>query len=323
MADEEFAQTFMVPDGTRMEEHTVVVKGDAIIGNRVNFGYGIIAGNIIIGERARVSGNVVANSDLRVDLWSKIEKSVQVKGDAYFGEFVSIDGRLAVEGNLDVGNNVRIKEGYRAKGWIVVRNPLPVITYIFLYLITLLQLGREEEVEKALEELFGEEEALLSENLMIVPDHSEVTLTDIVTSGRMVVGSDCRLFGNVKAKSFYMGDRNHLFGSIRVEENIFLGVGCTVHGKLESGGDVVISRGTRVMGDVEASRLTFHETARIDGTIHAPEGVVFLRDEVEGLPEEMHGIYYCFSLLFPQHSLEEQIGGWSVNGDALDTRYAD
>ena len=66
---------------------------------------------------------------------------------------VTIDGKLIVAGDLDVGKEVKIKGGFEAKGWIVVRNPFPVIIFIFLYIREMMRLGKDEEIEKALEEL--------------------------------------------------------------------------------------------------------------------------------------------------------------------------
>ena len=78
--------------------------------------------------------------------------------NAYLGEFVTIDGKLIVEGDLDVGKEVKIKGGFEAKGWIVVRNPVPVIIFLFLYIREMMRLGKGEEIEKALEELFEDSE---------------------------------------------------------------------------------------------------------------------------------------------------------------------
>jgi len=298
-AVDEVSHNFIVPDGTRMEEHTVVVGGDVIIGNRVNLGYGVIGENITVGEHTSIDGDVLARRDMRVDLWSKIHGNVQVDADAYFGEFVSIDGKLVVKGNLDVGNNVKITEGYTAMGWIVIRNPLPVITFFFLYLVTLLQFGKAEEVERALNELFTEEELFLSARLMIIPDHARVTLTEIIIPGAAVIHNDCRLFGNIKAKSIFIGDRNRIFGSVRTDRDIHIGVGCTIDGKIESKRETIISRGSHIMGDVEANKVVLHETARVDGTILAPDGVIQIRDETNGLKDEILCTYHCFSLLFP------------------------
>ncbi|CAD7770786.1 Polymer-forming cytoskeletal [Candidatus Methanoperedenaceae archaeon GB50] len=317
-AVDEIAHNFIVPDGTRMEEHTIVACGDVIIGNGVNLGYGVIGENITVGERTSIEGDVKAHSDIRVDLWSKIHGSVSVEADAYFGEFVSIDGRLSVGGNLDVGSNVKIAEGYTAKGWIVVRNPLPVITFIFLYLLTLLQLGRAEEVERALDELFPEEESFLSGKLMIIPDDAKITLTEIIVPGAAVIQNDCRLFGNIRARSVFIGDRNRIFGSVRTDDDVQIGVGCTIDGKIESKREVIISRGSHIMGDVEAKMVILHETARVDGMIRAPEGVILIRDETVGLKDETLRTYHCFSLLFPEEALPRR---GLIDGDALNTGY--
>ena len=301
--DEEILHNLIIPDHTQMEEHTIATVGDVIIGNRVSLGYGIIADSITIGEHSNIEGNIIARSDLRVDFWTKINGSVQTDDDAYFGEFVNISGKLTVDGNLDVGNNVRIKEGYTAKGWIIVRNPLPVLTYIFLYLVTLFQLDRgSEEIEKALDHLFSEEEQVLSMNMLTIPDHAIISLTDMIVHGVTIICDDCRLFGNIKTRSLCMGDRNDLFGSIRTDQDMHIGTGCIIHGALESKTEISILRGTRIMGDVDADKIIFHETACIDGNIRAPGGVITIKDDVDEIADDMLSTYYCFSLLFP-HSI--------------------
>jgi len=52
--------------------------------------------------------------------------------DAYLGERVTVTGRLMVSGDLDIGDDVTIEEGFEANGWIVIRNPVPTLVFYFI-----------------------------------------------------------------------------------------------------------------------------------------------------------------------------------------------
>ena len=85
-----------------MEEHSIVVDGGAIIGNHSDLGFGIIADMVIAGEKVKINGNVLAEDDIRIDMWSVITGDVKTKNDAYIGDFVDISGRLAVGCDMDI-----------------------------------------------------------------------------------------------------------------------------------------------------------------------------------------------------------------------------
>ena len=78
-----------------------------------------------MGEGVNVYGDILAGSDIRVDMWSKLGSNVRGRQKRLSGEFVTIDGKLVVEGDLDVGKEVKIRGGFEVKGWIMVRNPVP------------------------------------------------------------------------------------------------------------------------------------------------------------------------------------------------------
>ena len=129
-----------------------------------------------------------------------------------------------------MGNNVKIDGGYDVKGWLVVRQPLPVVMFIYFYMMALLQLGSEEEVEKALQELFSDD--MPDNKIMSIPNRAKIDLDTIRTSTRARIGSHCRLLGNIRARSMLMGNHNTLFGSIRTTGDITIGKGCIIHGNL-------------------------------------------------------------------------------------------
>ncbi len=279
---EDLLKTFTIPDNTKMEEHSIVVDGGAIIGNYSDIGFGIIADSVIAGERVRINGNVLGSEEIRIDMWSNVGGDVRTRNQAFIGEFVSIDGKLVVGGDLDIGKDVKIGGGFEAKGWIVVRNPIPVIIYIYLYLTEMLRLGKGEEVEKALSELFSDDDDdIYGDKLLIIPNGSKVDMETIRVPNKADIGSGCRLMGNIRASSLVMGDDNTLFGSIKTMDDIVIGEGNTIHGNLITRGNVRVGKGTHILGEINSGKVTVHEEAKVDGPMRAPGGVKITRFEIE------------------------------------------
>lgn len=238
-----------------------------------------------MGEGVAVSGDIAACSDARIDMWSKIGSGVKVGRNAYLGEFVTIDGKLIVEGDLDVGKEVKIKGGFEAKGWIIVRNPVPVIMFLLLYIREMMRLGKGEEVEKALEELFDDSEEgeefdgkEPAEKVLIIPADTRISPEAMEIGGKAVIGNNCYLIGNLRVQSIETGKALILKGSINSEGNITIGENSTVYGSLISKGQVHVGKNSRVFGGIRADSVVMHEKARVDGTIKAPSGVSFLRE---------------------------------------------
>jgi len=73
--------------------------------------------------------------------------------DAYLGERVTVTGRLMVSGDLDIGDDVTIEEGFEANGWIVIRNPVPTLVFYFIVLSQLLRLGETDAADNLAEAL--------------------------------------------------------------------------------------------------------------------------------------------------------------------------
>lgn len=268
-----------------MEEHTIVVDGDVIAGNHSDIRYGIIANSVILGERVTVSGDLSSTGDARIDIWSQIGGNVRTDSNAYIGEFVTIDGKLVVKGDLDIGNDVKINGGFEARGWIVVRNPVPVIIYLFLYISELLRLGKDEEVEKALGELFEAEIESIGLNSLIVPNGSKISMDSIKVPSNAIIGSKCRLVGNIRATSLEMADGTTLYGSIRTIQDVRLGRDNIIHGNIISRAEVYVAGGTHILGEINSQSIRIHETARVDGVMRAPGGIVFEREEDNSLSD--------------------------------------
>lgn len=286
----------IIPDNTIMEEHSIVVQGDVLVGNYAELGYGLIANLIVAGEHVKINGNIISQDDLRIDMWSEITGEVRTKSDAYLGEFVKISGKLFASGNLDVGNNVKIDGDYDIKGWLVVRQPLPVVMFIYLYIMALLQFGSEEEVEKALQELFSDNTP--DNRILAIPNRAKIDLETIKTGTRARIGSNCRLLGNIRARSVHMGNHDTLFGSIRTSGDISIGNGCVIHGNLTSNkGKVTIGRNNNILGKITADAIVIHETSKTEGTLTAPNSVTIEKDDLEGIDEIGKQLFYGFILL--------------------------
>ncbi|MCX9013467.1 MAG: polymer-forming cytoskeletal protein [Candidatus Methanoperedens sp.] len=285
----------VIPDYTVMEEHSIVVDGDVLIGNYADLSFGLIANTIVAGEHVNVYGNIISENYVRIDMWSEITGDVSTKSDAYLGEFVRINGKLTAAGNLDVGNDVKISNGYDIKGWLVVRNPLPFIMFIFFYLMALLHMGSEEEVEKALEELFSEEVSY--NRLMVIPDKTVINLQEIKTTSSAVIGNHCRITGNIVSRSLLMGSYGTLFGSVRANGAISIGAGSTIHGNMVSSEVVKIGRNCHVLGKINADSVIMHETARVDGALTTLKGTTIEQDDIVGMDEMETQLFYGFTLL--------------------------
>ena len=142
-------KTLVIPDDTKFEEKTIVTKGDVVIGDRCLIQYGIKTdGRIFVGEHVVIDGDLDSTNDIRADIFTRIRGNVKSGGNVYFGEKVIVDGKLSLDGDLDVGDSVEIDQGFEAKGWINIRSPIPVVIYIFIYLMQLLKMGHSEEIDR-------------------------------------------------------------------------------------------------------------------------------------------------------------------------------
>ncbi len=285
---DQILKNLLVPDNTRIEANRIMVDGDVIVGNHSSIRYGILGDMVILGEGVNVYGDILAGSDVRVDMWSKLGSRVEVGKNAYLGEFVNIDGKLVVEGDLDVGKEVKIRGGFEVKGWIMVRNPVSVIIFIFLYIREMMHLGKDEEIEKAIEDLFEDSEDFqgiegkeLSDKILIIPAGAKISPEEIEITGEIVIGSSCLLIGDIRAHAVEAGKNLTLKGSVYSEGNISIGESSTVYGNLSSKGQVNIGQNSRVFGGIKAESVLLHGNAIVDGTIKAPSGVSFLREAAE------------------------------------------
>ncbi len=261
-------EKLVIPANTRFEERNIVASGDVIIGPNSKLSYGIIAKKVILGERVMVDGDVLGE-EVRLDAWCNVNGDVTSKHDAYIGEFASIGGKLTVYGDLEIGRNVRIKNGFEAKGLITIQDPTPALFFIFLYLMILLRLGRLEEAEKLLEEV---EEF---DSPLVIPDSTQVSIDRILTSKNAEITAS-RILGNIKARDIYVSE-SEIFGSIRGREVIV--EKSRVHGAIE-GKIVYLLNSSEVFGYIKADKVYMEDGCSVEGGIVGREGV-WIRDKVE------------------------------------------
>ncbi|HOV67604.1 MAG TPA: polymer-forming cytoskeletal protein [Methanoregulaceae archaeon] len=267
----------LLPDRTELQEHTLVTDRMVLVGDRARIDYGISGAEVMVAEFCRINGALTAKGDIRIDNWTEVTGNVATSADAYLGEGVRIAGRLSVAGDLDIGDNVQIEQGFEAHGWIQIRNPLPVIVYIMLYLMAMLRFEREEEVERFMAEVLGEEEGPV-EPPLVIPTGAVFDTERLEVPGEMAIGSHCRLHGNVRARTVEIGTATTLFGSVRASERVVIGPETVVHGTVSCGGPITVGPGAHVLGDLDAGTIEVHERALVDGTMRAPKGLRIVRD---------------------------------------------
>jgi predicted acyltransferase (DUF342 family) len=274
-----------IPDGTTVEEHDLVTDGDVVIGGQSTVEFGVRGRSVIADERVRFGGHIEADGDCRLDMWCDVEENVLVAEDAYIGERVHIGGELRVAGDLDIGDDVDIEEGFEANGWIVIRNPMPTVVFIFVYLSHLLRIGEDEAAQDVISEMLGDTDD--GHEPLLIPRGASVSDDAWRVSTPAVVGDDCRLHGNIRAQSLEVGRDNIVFGSLRAREDIVLGKGTEIKGDVTTrNGDVRVGPGAKVWGDISANTVALHENATIDGKIRASEEMRMHTDEVLDRPDE-------------------------------------
>jgi predicted acyltransferase (DUF342 family) len=254
-----------LPDGTTVEEHDLVTDGDVLVGGQSTVEFGVRGDDVVAGERVRFGGHIEAAGDCRLDMWCDVADNVLVGNDAYLGERVHVGGRLVVAGDLDIGDDVDIEEGFEANGWIVIRNPMPTVVFLMMYLSHLLRAGDEETADDLVEKLTGG-----GEEALVVPRNAHVSDEVWRVSTPAVVGDDCRLHGNLRATEISVGEDNNVFGSLRAQGDVSVGSGTKIHGDVTTrNGDVRVASGAVVLGDVAGRDVAIDPGADVDGAIRA------------------------------------------------------
>jgi len=272
-------KTLVIPDKTYFEEQVIITKGDVIIGDRSLLRFGINTdGRIFVGEHAIIDGNLEATNDVRVDIFSTIGGDIKSGGNVYLGEKTKIKGTLSLKGDLDVGDSVEIEKGFEAKGWINIRNPIPVIIYIFVYLMQLLKMGRSEEIERILEELEQNEGGTIpiSESFLFLPNNSIISVSNSKVEGSLQIGKECKLLGNYDINgNISVDEKSELLGTLKATGNIFCGKKVKIHGNITSTGTVNITEQVEIFGNVSGEEIFLSKTASVEGTLLGKKGISF------------------------------------------------
>lgn len=262
----------LVPDGTSAQERDLVTDGDVLVGARSTIEFGVRGHNVLAGEGTRFGGSIEASGDCRLDMWCDVEDNVLVGEDAYLGERVHVGGELKVAGDLDIGDDVDIENGFEANGWIVIRNPMPTIVFLFVYLKHLLLLGEDDAAQALVSQLTdgGGEDAEPMPDPLVIPRNATVNDDAWRVSTPATIGDDCRLHGNVRAETIDTGEENDIFGSLRARGDIAVGDGSRIHGDVTTrDGSVILGPDVRVLGDVSCNDLELGPGAEVDGTMRA------------------------------------------------------
>jgi predicted acyltransferase (DUF342 family) len=272
-------KTLVIPDKTNFEEQVITTRGDVVIGDRSLLRFGVNTdGRIFVGEHAIIDGNLRSSTDVRVDIFSTIGGDIQSEGNVYLGEKTKIKGTLSLKGDLDVGDSVEIEKGFEAKGWINIRNPIPVVIYIFVYLMQLLKMGRSEEIERILEELEQNDGGTIpiSESFLFLPNNSIISVSNSKIEGSLQIGKECKLLGNYDIKgNISVDEKSEIFGTLKATGNVYIGKKVKIHGNITSIGIVNITELVEIFGDVSGEEIFLSKTASVQGTLLGRKGISF------------------------------------------------
>lgn len=263
----------ILPDQTELQERILKAPGDVIIGEHSTIEYGVSGFDVFIAESCHLKGDVTAAGDLRVGNFCEIDGNLIAEADAYIGEGVTIRGKLSVLGNLDIGDNVVIEHGFDARGAIEVRNPMPVFIYILLYVMMMLRIDREEEIDQLFDELCSD-----TDHPLVLPSHTHLDQEKLQVKVPIMIGSFCRLHGQIRGPKTSVGSNTTLFGSIRALDSIAVSPGAIIHGNVEAKNDILIEEYVHVLGNVSARRVTMDEDATVEGLIRSTDGLTIRRN---------------------------------------------
>lgn len=284
-------KTFVVPDKTKFEEKTIVTKGDVIIGDRSLVQFGIKTdGRIFVGEHVIIDGDLEASDDIRVDIFSNIGGDIKSGNNVYLGEKVKVNGKLSLKGDLDVGDSVEIEEGFEAKGWINIRSPIPVVIYIFIYLLQLLKMGHSEEIERILDEIEENDGDTIpiSETFLFIPNNSIIGIQKSKVDYDFHVGKKSRLLGNFEIKgNAFIDDDSVIHGTIKSTGNVFCGKKTIIKGNIESNSDVKIEDKANISGKIAGDKIYLAKTASVIGELFAKSGVSFMSESETAAEEKI------------------------------------
>ena len=276
---EKFLATLIIPDNAVIEKEAIFTQSNMIIGHHASIQRRLYVGFLMTGESVIMEEEVESNGDIRADVWCRFEKNVNCGGDAYLSEFTVVNGKIVVEGDLDIGKNVKLNGGFLSKGWVVVRNQLPIMVFIFLYIRELIGIGKtNEEIDKALNELFLDDEidieklkeANISDILnhggfFIIPVGAKISKGVFNIPENAVVGKNCRIDENLYCSRFEGGPDMTYVGFLRSRGDVWLAEGTKFRGEIQSSGKLIVGKNVSIIGKISAKSAVIHETSRIEG----------------------------------------------------------
>ena len=271
-------RTLVLPEGTVFEERSIGSVGDVILGDHVRCGYGLrTPGRVFLGRGVELKGDVACGGDLRADTSTHVEGAARAGGAAYLGERCFVQGDLEVQGDLDVGDDVRVGGRLQAKGWVNKRDPVPMVLYVFIYLLELMRLGHSDEVERILKELEEQDaDIAVGEGFLFVPDNSSIDTLALDIHGNLEAAAKVRILGNLTVRgSARLGPGVRVFGALRVDGDVEMESGSEVQGDLVAGGSVTVASGCTVLGELHGRAVVLYPDATVDGRVVALEGVSF------------------------------------------------
>lgn len=273
-------KTLVLPPGTVFEERSLGATGDVILGDHVRCGFGLrTPGRVFLGRGVEVTGDVEAGADLRADTSVHILGTARTGAFGYLGERCFVKGDLEVNGDLDVGDDVRVGGRLQAKGWVNKRSPVPLVLYVFIYLLELMRLGHSDEVEKVLKELEAgatDADIAVAEGFLFVPDGSTIGIQSSDIHGHLEASDNVRVLGNLTVRGKAdVGKAVKICGALRCDGDVTLGAGSEVQGDLVAGGAVSVGEGCTILGALHARSVVMFPSATVDGKIVAAEGVTF------------------------------------------------
>lgn len=284
-------KTLVIPDNTRFEEHTIVTKGDVVIGDRCLLQFGIkTEGRIFVGEHVIIDGGLDATKDIRVDIFTNIGGDVDSGGNVYFGEKCKVKGKLSLKGDLDVGDSVEIEKGFEAKGWINIRSPIPVVVYIFIYLMQLLKMGHSEEIDRILEEIEENEGDTIpiSETFLFIPNNSIISLQKSKVDFNINIGKKSSVLGNYEVKgNVFIDDNSVVHGTLKNTGDTFCGKNVKIQGNVASNGQVRVEDKTMIAGNVTGDKIFLSKEAVVNGMLSAKNGVSFMSPSEKKAEEKL------------------------------------
>ena len=257
-----------IPDGTTVEEHDIVTDSDVLIGSNSAIEFGIRSRTIAAGERVQFGRHLEVDNDCRLDMLCAVDDSVLVGSDAYIGARCHIGGALMVSGDLDIGDDVEIDEGFETNGWIHTRNPVPALVFYFIVLSQFLRFGDEQKAEEFASAISPDDAD--QRPPLVVPKGAQISDDAWRVSTPASIGNDCRIHGNIRAKSITVGTGTTIFGSLRARGDIEVDGGTTIIGDVTTrNGTVRLLAGAEVRGDISCQDLIVHEGADVEGSLRA------------------------------------------------------